>query len=523
MGKSRTIQPSMSTNTRSFSSNQAGMVSFLVTFIMLLVISLIVVGFTRVTIQNRREALDRQLSTQAFYAAESGINAVVNKYKTFPAILTTKKTSCDPSTTVGGSVLPPNANLDASGATEVKVTCLMIDPLVKNLVSGELKAGTSQVFKIDPRDSNGATTTLNKLIIVWEGRNGKASTAPDPVDSAGSCPTDSTKFAATYDVTGCTYGLMRVDLLRETLLNAQTSADDMAGNTKAVFFQPSTAAPQPAAFNFRGNATQSSPATRKLAQCTGATGVTPYPGVKVDARSCYAEISLQPNAYSAYDIRLSTIYNSTKSLAVYGLNSSDSLVYFAGSQAQIDSTAKAVDVIRRVQVRVPLNNSDGSTVQPFALYTKNALCKRFTVTDSVFEDACSPPGDDDNGDSNYQPCNPATCDTGGGGSGTPKKYWYFKTFIITSDNAEGTIKSCTWHWDDGTPDVTYEGADVGKCYRGQTASHMFKSRPAPPDPNCYEADIKLTIYTTHGVKTASSTMWVPFSPLKHPVCPNKKS
>jgi Tfp pilus assembly protein PilX len=53
---------------------QAGMVAIMVTMILMIVISLIVVGFAQISRRNQRQALDRQLSTQAFYAAETGVN-----------------------------------------------------------------------------------------------------------------------------------------------------------------------------------------------------------------------------------------------------------------------------------------------------------------------------------------------------------------------------------------------------------------------------------------------------------------
>jgi Tfp pilus assembly protein PilX len=53
---------------------EQGLVSIVVTMIFLIVLSLIVVGFAQVARREQRESLDRQLSSQAFYAAESGIN-----------------------------------------------------------------------------------------------------------------------------------------------------------------------------------------------------------------------------------------------------------------------------------------------------------------------------------------------------------------------------------------------------------------------------------------------------------------
>src|SRR3954464_6641054 len=59
-------------------NSEAGMASFLIVMILMLVITLIVIGFAQVTRRNSREALDRQLSSQAFYAAESGVNVTTN-------------------------------------------------------------------------------------------------------------------------------------------------------------------------------------------------------------------------------------------------------------------------------------------------------------------------------------------------------------------------------------------------------------------------------------------------------------
>src|ERR1700761_8288581 len=65
--------------------DEQGMVSILVTMIMVIVISLIVIGFAEVSRRNQREALDNQLSTQAYYAAESGVNAAVQYFSDHPS------------------------------------------------------------------------------------------------------------------------------------------------------------------------------------------------------------------------------------------------------------------------------------------------------------------------------------------------------------------------------------------------------------------------------------------------------
>ena len=59
-------------------SDESGMASIIVTLIMSVVITLIVLGFAQVSTREQSNALQNQLSTTAYYAAESGINDVVN-------------------------------------------------------------------------------------------------------------------------------------------------------------------------------------------------------------------------------------------------------------------------------------------------------------------------------------------------------------------------------------------------------------------------------------------------------------
>src|SRR5581483_12189470 len=107
-------------------TSQSGMASFLIVMIMMVVITLIILGFSQVTRRNEREALDRELSSQAFYAAESGVNVTTSKiaayvktngYTTLP-----DKTTCpnayDPTAVGGVGAAIPNLG---SG---VRYTCV---------------------------------------------------------------------------------------------------------------------------------------------------------------------------------------------------------------------------------------------------------------------------------------------------------------------------------------------------------------------------------------------------------------
>jgi Tfp pilus assembly protein PilX len=82
-------------------NNQDGMASILITILMMIVVSLVVLGFSQVTRTEQRESLNRQLSMQAFYAAESGIN---DAYSVISSDISTNtaipsQTSCNPGST----------------------------------------------------------------------------------------------------------------------------------------------------------------------------------------------------------------------------------------------------------------------------------------------------------------------------------------------------------------------------------------------------------------------------------------
>jgi Tfp pilus assembly protein PilX len=55
-------------------SSQSGMIAILVTLLMMIIISLLVLGFAQVSRHEQGNTTNTQLSTQAYYAAESGIN-----------------------------------------------------------------------------------------------------------------------------------------------------------------------------------------------------------------------------------------------------------------------------------------------------------------------------------------------------------------------------------------------------------------------------------------------------------------
>ena len=57
--------------------NQDGLASIFISMIIMVIVSLILIGFVQYSNSEQKQSLDRQLQDEAFYSAESGINQVV--------------------------------------------------------------------------------------------------------------------------------------------------------------------------------------------------------------------------------------------------------------------------------------------------------------------------------------------------------------------------------------------------------------------------------------------------------------
>ena len=119
MSNIRTSKPSLR-------ASEVGMISIMTTMVLMIIISLIALGFAQISRRNQRESLDRQLSTQAFYAAESGVNDArdlianaVNAGTTVP-----DKDACDDN---GAGAFYATLNPVIDAAKNVEYSCLLVD------------------------------------------------------------------------------------------------------------------------------------------------------------------------------------------------------------------------------------------------------------------------------------------------------------------------------------------------------------------------------------------------------------
>ncbi len=344
---------SMSSMRRELSGDDRGMASFIVVIIMMLVITLIILGFGQVVRTNNREALDKQLSAEAYYAAESGINAashvVRSQLNLGNAVLS--KTTCNPDGAGTGHYMPTATDgilqKNSSGAPTVSFSCLLVNPNPPSLQFTNVTTSTTAVTPINFTNSSGAAANGKALTFTW-------SAAGSGAQNVTSCNNSSGTKLPVQTAWGCAYALLRVDIL--PLPSGTFTSDTLTAAAKTFYFEPSTTdTSQALASAAIGNIVKAN-CTATVTQCVGSIQVTG----------------------SNYYVRLSSLYLTSPSVTITGTLASDgSAASFNGAQVLVDATGKAQDVLRRVEVRLPYASVPDAPLN--ALQSTATICKRFAA------------------------------------------------------------------------------------------------------------------------------------------------
>jgi hypothetical protein len=327
-------------------TSQLGMVSIMVTMLMMIVISLIVLGFAQVSRREQTEALDRQLSTQAFFAAESGVNDArsVIKQKLADGQPIPEKDTCDTTTTTTNYPFDPSIDPN----NKVSYTCLLVTTKLNNVTGTIAANGDPIVLPIEP-----SSGSLSSFRVNW--------TPESPTTTAaitGGC----TSVAGTFKTSGvagawnCPFGVLRLDIVPTDVL---ARANLMAGQ-HTMFLYPTSA---------NGVGTQdyaTSNGAVPTMNCTAAAG-------------CNILIN-NVTGNGKFAIKASAIYKGgTFTIAAQDGGPDLELM---NAQVSIDVTGRARDVLRRIQVRLPLTNATG--IADTALTSGSAICKHFQYGSGTF-------------------------------------------------------------------------------------------------------------------------------------------
>ncbi len=303
-------------------NKQQGFVSLVVALTLVIILALITTGFAQLSRREQKQALDKHLSIQAYNAAESGINDAI---KALPAILT-DPSAIDPNKCQKPPVIPGSPIINA--ATNVEYTCVLINPAPADIVYKNVGAGESRNTTFS---TTGKTGLLDNMTITWKSADGRK------------------KFPADYTGTGfksltawTTADYSAVLQFGFTPLPPSFSRDNLIDNLFTTYLYPATGGTNNPVVYGTNTSQKGKVAEGK---CTVALG-------------CSVTITGIPSGVGTpnYTIHLLNLYDASD-IRITGKDVAGDKVLFVGGQILVDSTGKAQDVLKRVQVRVPgVNN-----------------------------------------------------------------------------------------------------------------------------------------------------------------------
>jgi Tfp pilus assembly protein PilX len=303
--------------------NERGFASFIIALTLVIVITLITVGFAQLARREQQNALNKQLAVQAYYAAESGIDDTVADIKA--GKITTSNVgaadSCTPQLQAGQTAR--TKSLDSH--LDVSYSCVSVDLSPTKLAYTNVADGSFRSVTFAS-----ATSPVASLTVSWSSSpNPKAATSP-AVPVSGSLKQATALADADFTVYG--YPVTGSGSPVDYTTSIDTSASSREG-------------------------------TIVPAQC--------------DATTLQCSLTITgPNlasipAGATFLLHLTDHYD-TSNISVSGLDTGGQAIKFTGAQAVVDATGRVRNVLKRIQVHVPLN----SNVLPnYAIEAAN-VCKR---------------------------------------------------------------------------------------------------------------------------------------------------
>lgn len=319
-------------------NQESGFASITIAIVLIVVLALTTIGFAQLSRREQQSALNKQLSAQANYAAESGINDVQNYIKA-----SIKANPANPDLSAINSpdgCMTPIAAIDGKVAQsrDVEYSCVIADPEPKDL-GATIGAFGSWTTTFETDD-------LAKLKVIWKSTGNKT-----PKSNMSS------KFQKISDW-GNAPAVLQVSI---TPLSSANARNDLIKNTFTTYMYPASATTDDNSVAYSSFTADKGPVIsgRCNPTCTSSIDTLPNPN---------------PAGADTYLLRIVGNYDESL-VTVEGYTSANAQLKLRKSQAKIDVTGKARNVLKRLQVRVPLNDVGGYDLPNYAIEAKN-VCKR---------------------------------------------------------------------------------------------------------------------------------------------------
>jgi len=396
---------------------QKGMASIVVVSVLVVIMTLISIGFARIMSRTVSNATNRQLSTAATYAAQSAINDVSAFIKTNP---TAYSDTCNGSGTLIGKTGAPgpfyyDSNLSGDTTKTAHYTCLILNQTPGDLQYGQIDANLPRVVKLSTSAFSTPTTgSLEKLLFSWQSTNPSlvagypTNVCPSTtvINGVTICSSSSLKDETSWD--NASSGICKdaannpsecIPILRLTLYPIPVGGGSLANvqaNSKTVFLLPQAGAGTVQNIGY----TAIPDGALMPVKCTTSVGAADFkPTINPPLYACNIIISALTTSTSPgidyFYATLTPIYNKAN-VEIQANDSFGQKLNFLNTQAMIDATATAGGVTKRLQARVDTSSissvngeddnipSDSSSVPADSVRSANAICKRVIETTSIY-------------------------------------------------------------------------------------------------------------------------------------------
>lgn len=350
---------------------QAGIASIVVVSVLVVVMSLVAIGFSRLMNRSLQQSTNSALNSAAEYAARSAINDALSYAKTNP---TAEVSDCN-SLISGTGALKDAAKL----SEDTKYTCVLIDPTPIDLVYQKLPPLQSQVVRMTTCKSDPtcvfAAINGGSIMFSWESFDRSFSSLPNLNDPFY----DEKRWSeSNYEP------VLRVSLY-PILSGGDLSAAKNSSKTKTYFFYPKPKTTDTVTtIGYGADGRQDVQCAQDKSQISTGNfkGTADY--------NCNVIINnLEPAQY--YYVRLTPVYNQTN-VKIKANDDGNNVLEFQGVQSIIDTTATSGSAVKRLQARVDAStiysgrdyniSPDENSIPDFALRSSNQVCKRFNAPEN---------------------------------------------------------------------------------------------------------------------------------------------
>ncbi len=329
----------MKTNKQLPEAKQQGFAAIVVSITIVIVLSLLTVGFAQLMRHELDQVTNRQLGNQAYYAAESGVNDAV---KALTNGYVQHKTTCgvDNSGAAGAQYLT-DQNVGSSGpatGAAVEWSCLLIDPAPFSLQFDSISTTTPTnmiAIGTNVAEAPGPSIPISSLTISWQDADdGVRTFRGQSGNSAGPFPL-ATQWGSV--------GMLRIGLASiDPYLGAGCAIGDCRANIQAGTYT---------AFLYPNGPTGSAANTVVFTPSNTSSGQIVDGNCNTTKGPRYCSVTISNINANTVLISLRSIYSATN--VTITAKSGGSAIRLSGAQSLIDSTGKALDVVKRIQVRLP--------------------------------------------------------------------------------------------------------------------------------------------------------------------------